>query len=117
MEEDRTRCRSFGRVEASDASVRERRELPQKHSELRGYPELDFARLSNAKVVGILKEGERVSELAAGDTGQVVTDLTVFYPEGGGQVADTGTWRWPGGEASVTDTQQPLPRTIARRVT
>jgi alanyl-tRNA synthetase len=117
MEEQRTRSRSFAKFDASDASVWERLELPQKHSEFRGYPELDFVRLSNAKVVGILREGERAGELAAGETGQVVTDRTVFYPEGGGQVADTGTWRWPGGEASVIDTQKPLPGTIAHRVT
>jgi alanyl-tRNA synthetase len=30
-----------------------------------------------------------------------VTDRTVFYPEGGGQVTDTGTVSWPGGRAEV----------------
>jgi alanyl-tRNA synthetase len=43
--------------------------------------------------------------------------VTVFYPEGGGQVADTGVWRWPGGYAKVTDTQKPLPGLISHRVT
>ncbi|MEM0482644.1 MAG: alanine--tRNA ligase [Nitrososphaerota archaeon] len=35
----------------------------------------------------------------------VVLDRTLFYPEGGGQVGDTGILRWSGGEAMVTDTQ------------
>jgi misacylated tRNA(Ala) deacylase len=34
----------------------------------------------------------------------VVLDRTVFYARGGGQPGDTGTLRWDGGEAAVTDT-------------
>ena len=34
----------------------------------------------------------------------VVLDRTVFYARGGGQPGDTGTLRWEGGEARVTDT-------------
>jgi alanyl-tRNA synthetase len=68
-------------------------------------------------ILGIVKDGAPGTELSAGETGEVVTDRTVFYPEGGGQVADTGTWRWPGGEARVTDTQKPVPGLIAHRVT
>ncbi len=117
MGRQRERSRAAAKFEAADGSAFERLELPAKHSEFRGYPELDFVRLAGARVVGVLKGDSRASELAAGETGQVVTDRTVFYPEGGGQVADTGTWRWPGGEASVTDTQKPLPGTIAHRVT
>ena len=43
-------------------------------------------------------------------------DRTVFYPEGGGQVADTGTLAWSGGGAEVTDVRRPLPSVIAHRV-
>jgi misacylated tRNA(Ala) deacylase len=34
----------------------------------------------------------------------VVLDRTIFYARGGGQPGDTGTLRWAGGEARVTDT-------------
>ena len=34
----------------------------------------------------------------------IVLDRTVFYPSGGGQPGDTGILRWPGSEATVTDT-------------
>src|SRR5206468_1416725 len=105
------------KFQAADASVYEKLGLPPKHSEFRGYPELDFCGLSGAEVVGIVSGGAPARELAAGQSGEVVTDRTVFYPEGGGQVADTGTWRWPGGEARVTDTRKPVPGVIAHRVT
>lgn len=39
---------------------------------------------------------------SAGDNA-VVLDRTVFYPGGGGQPADTGVLRWPGGERRVTE--------------
>ena len=117
MERQRERSRASAKFQAADASVYQKLGLPAKHSEFRGYPELDFCRLSGAAVVGIVRDGEPARELAAGQTGEVVTDRTVFYPEGGGQVADTGTWRWPGGEARVSDTQKPVPGIIAHRVT
>jgi alanyl-tRNA synthetase len=64
-----------------------------------------------------VKNGAIADALGAGETGEVVTDKTVFYPEGGGQVADTGTWTWAGGQAEVTDTQKPIANLIAHRVT
>jgi misacylated tRNA(Ala) deacylase len=41
--------------------------------------------------------------VASGEDG-VVLDRTVFYARGGGQPGDTGTLRWAGGTARVTDT-------------
>jgi len=38
----------------------------------------------------------------------IVLDRTVFYARGGGQPGDTGTLRWDGGEARVTDTVKAL---------
>ena len=117
LETQRARSKASAKFEAADASVYERLSLPAEHSEFRGYPELDFCRLSGAAVLGIVKDGAPAKQLAAGETGEVVTDRTVFYPEGGGQVADTGTWRWAGGAARVADTQKPAPGVIAHRVT
>jgi len=48
----------------------------------------------------------RVATLPAGQSGVAVLDQTVFYPEAGGQVGDTGLIAWDGGRARVTDTQK-----------
>jgi alanyl-tRNA synthetase len=117
LEKQRESSRASAKFRATDDSVYEGLGLPLKHSEFRGYPELDFCNLSGAMVLGIVKDGAPANELSAGETGEAVTDVTVFYPEGGGQVADTGVWRWPGGLAKVTDTQKPLPGLISHRVT
>ena len=116
LERQRETSRASAKFRAADDSVYEGLGLPAKHSEFRGYPELDFCSLSGAMVLGIVRDGAPATELTAGETGEAITDVTIFYPEGGGQVADTGVWRWPGGEARVTDTQKPLPGLISHRV-
>jgi alanyl-tRNA synthetase len=116
LESQRTRSRASSAFEATDAAAWEKLGLPARHSEFRGYPELDFVRLSGAKVVGLLREGEPAREIAKGQEGDAVADRTVFYPEGGGQVGDAGTWTWPGGRAEILDTQKPIPGVIAHRV-
>ncbi len=117
MERQRASSRASARFEAADASVFEKLELPGEHSVFRGYPEQDFVSLSGARVLGIVRDGREASRLQQGESGDVVVDRTVFYPEGGGQVADTGTWTWDGGRADVTDVQKPVPNLIAHRVT
>jgi len=76
-------------------------------TKFRGYPEQDFVSLSDAKVVGLVADGGAVVEsLGAGESGFGLVDKTVFYPDGGGQVADTGTWTWSGGESQVVDVRK-----------
>ncbi len=116
LESQRTRSRSSSSFEAADAAVYAKLDLTERHSEFRGYAEQDFVRFSGAKVLGILKNGEPARELKAGEEGDAVVDRTIFYPEGGGQVGDSGAWTWPGGEAEILDTQKPTPGLIAHRV-
>ncbi|HYX21042.1 MAG TPA: alanine--tRNA ligase, partial [Thermoanaerobaculia bacterium] len=116
MERQRAASRGSARFEAADASAYERLELPPEHSVFRGHPEQDFVRLSGARVLAILQDGREASLLSEGESGDVVFDRTVFYPEGGGQVADRGTLLWDGGRAEVTDVVRPVPSLIAHRV-
>ena len=116
LEEQRRTSRSAAKFEAADVSVYDKLDLPSGHSVFRGYPEYDFISLDGARVVGLAKGGAPVARLEAGETGEAVADRTVFYPEGGGQVADTGAWEWPGGEAEVLHVWKPRPDTIAHRV-
>ncbi len=116
MEEQRVRSRATAKFDAADVSVYDRLDLPASQSEFRGYPEHDFVSLDQARIVGLVKDGSPSARLAAGETGEAVADRTVFYPEGGGQVADTGTWTWPEGEAEVLHVWRPRPDTIAHRI-
>jgi alanyl-tRNA synthetase len=61
-----------------------------------------------ARVRALVRGGERVPSLSAGEEGAVVVDTTPFYAESGGQVGDTGTIAKPGARALVTDTQKPV---------
>ena len=55
-------------------------------------------------VTALVKGGQMVESLAAGDEGYVVLNQTPFYGESGGQVGDTGVLSGEGNSADVTDT-------------
>ncbi len=61
---------------------------------------------ARGRILAILRKGERVDAADAGEEVEVILDRTPFYPEGGGQVGDTGRLRHRRGEVQVTDTQR-----------
>ncbi|MBO8141452.1 MAG: alanine--tRNA ligase [Firmicutes bacterium] len=67
-----------------------------------GYEQLETA----ARVLAILSGGSPVSEVGRGQDVEVVLDRTPFYPEGGGQVPDTGTITGADGQLEVKDVQR-----------
>ncbi len=63
--------------------------------------------LSGAKVVALVRNGELVDEIVAGDEAEVVLDRTPFYAESGGQVGDVGVLETEDARMLVTDTHSP----------
>ncbi len=108
----RERSKSASKFEGESGLPKDDQIDPAWNTEFRGYPEQDFVSLAGARVLGLFtfeENGlfERTDKLSAGQKGWVVTDRSVFYPEGGGQVADEGTFSWgPDGAATVLDTRR-----------
>src|SRR5919202_2253360 len=68
-------------------------------------------------VLALLKDGEEVRELRAGESGLAILNQTPFYAESGGQVGDTGLMTALGGRAYVTDTEKKLGDFFVHHVT
>ena len=73
--------------------------------------------LSGSKVMALVRNGEQVDEIAAGDEAEVVLDRTPFYAESGGQVGDVGVFESEDARLLVTDTYSPTSGVIVHRVT
>ncbi len=63
------------------------------------------------KVLGLVVDGQLADRASGGQLAQVILDQTPFYAESGGQMADRGSLRGPGGLAKVVDVQK-----IAKKV-
>ncbi|MCW5970005.1 MAG: alanine--tRNA ligase [Blastocatellales bacterium] len=82
-------------------------------SEFTGYGGTE---LRAAAVTAIIRDGELVRELRAGQSGELILDRTPFYAESGGQVGDTGIVETDDARALVTDTQSPVSGLIVHKV-
>jgi alanyl-tRNA synthetase len=82
-------------------------------SEFAGYA---AERLDDVRVTALLRDGRQIERLDEGAEGEVVLDVTPFYGEAGGQVADTGYLVAPSGHAEVIDVQRPAEGLIVHRV-
>ena len=64
---------------------------------------------AEGQIVALIKNGQEVDALKAGDSGYVLTNQTPFYGESGGQVGDAGIiFATEGAEFAVDDTQKKL---------
>ena len=67
-----------------------------------GYEQLE----GPGTIVALLRDGQPVQSLNAGDQGAVVLDQTPFYAESGGQVGDQGVLSGHGVRFTVADTKK-----------
>jgi len=85
-------------------------EIPAIYRELAQLPATRFVGyglLSVESPVIALIRGERaVTQAEAGDKVEIITEITPFYGESGGQVGDTGWITGPGLKITVTNTQK-----------
>ena len=87
MKEQKERSRSARKNAGADAWAGESNLLEDlSETEFLGYTEDSV----NAKILAIVKNGERVQNATAGDDVTLILDRTTFYAESGGQVGDTG---------------------------
>ena len=73
-------------------------------------------KISHAKILAIFKGDERVKILKEGEDGEIVLNETPFYPEGGGQVGDSGQIKGEHFTGVVKDTYSPFSGMIVHRV-
>ena len=122
MEAQRERARSAQRFAVGTESELYRRlDLPR--TEFLGY---DTCR-SEAFVLALVRNGQRVERADAAKASaeadepleaeeiEIVLTATPFYPEGGGQVGDTGELRTRDARVVITSTFRPVPDTIVHR--
>ena len=106
MEKQRTRARaSWKGGEKEIRPIYQELARQELETEFTGYTR--FSEVSG-QILAIVKGEERVSELAQGETGEIVLDQTPFYAESGGQVADRGTLSTDTAQASVQDVYSPI---------
>lgn len=77
-----------------------------------GYQELS----TSAVVQAVVRDGERVGRVGAGEEAEVVLNVTPCYAEAGGQVSDRGRLYGAGGRARITGVQEPVENIIVHRV-
>lgn len=71
-------------------------------TEFVGYDNFDI----KANIIAIFEDGEEKSSIKAPGKGIVISNKTSFYPEGGGEVADTGYIKTSEAFAKVVDVQK-----------
>jgi alanyl-tRNA synthetase len=71
------------------------------NTEFTGYNKYE----ERCRIKAIIKDGKPVDEIIDGDTSYVITDISPFYGEQGGQIGDTGTLEKDSSRCGIIDTK------------
>lgn len=104
MGEQRDRARSARKIESRDEGALRAVLADTGASAFIGYDRTE----DEGKILGIVRDGERVEVAREGDEIEVILDATPFYPEGGGQIGDAGVLEIDGSIVEISDTQRKL---------
>ena len=92
----------------------------QVYSEFRSLGETQFLGYeglkTSGKVLGLIRDGDSVQSLTAGQLGELFLDRTTLYAESGGQAADAGWIVGDGFELEVLDVQKPVKGLFSHKV-
>ena len=103
MNNQKKRSRESSRFETSSSKIDEYKKIKSSHVKFVGYDQLS----KKTTIVGIIHKNKFVTNLDySSDNVEIITDSTPFYPEGGGQVGDSGIISNPNFEFEVNDTQE-----------
>src|SRR5690606_18682074 len=80
-------------------------------TEFVGYSAL----VAETRILAIISEGEAVGEVPQGAEAEIILDRTPFYPEGGGQVSDSGVITSASGQLYVTEVRRAPSGVIVHR--
>jgi len=97
MTKQRDRARSAGDFKTTQKGV----DISDA-TEFLGYEQLE----NSSSIQALIKDGELVEAIEAGDNAIIVMSASSFYGESGGQVGDSGTLSASGVEFSVSNTQK-----------
>ena len=105
MQEQRTRARAAWKG-SGDAAVGEvyGRIAADVQTDFVGYEALE----AESSIAALLVDGALVEQAPEGSEVEVVTPLTPFYAESGGQVGDCGTLEAGGARVEIEDVQKPV---------
>lgn len=113
LEQQRERARLSWKGEDKHQEMQAYEPLKQLEVRFVGYEQ---ERLSDAVVVGLMKNGTQVKILHEGEEGEVFLGETPFYAEAGGQIGDAGILKSPHFSALVETAYYPIPDIISHRV-
>ncbi|NPA33154.1 MAG: alanine--tRNA ligase [Aquificae bacterium] len=112
LEEQRQRARKHFKLDAKKVRpVYAKLKEEGKTSRFVGYDKTE----NETRLVAIVSGDETVEELKEGQSAELVLEETPFYPEGGGQVGDTGIIETDKALFRVEDTQRPAEGVIVHK--